>query len=804
MNRKQFCSGRRQKECMAQCVLLLALLIGSFYVLREYLFGNSLLVFNDIGSDTWQQYVMQYATVVNHLKEGNFTLWDFNNGFGTNMLSMNLFDPSLMLLYLLGVLSGTQKMLYFLSWIQVLRILLAGLVFYRYLSMFSYQIPTKFTLAFVYGFNGYLMVWGQHYQFGMVTIYLPLLLIFAEKYLRKEKGRCFFPVMTAICCVYSVYLAYMCLITVGFYLIFRLWIMDIEGMRTRIRKFFGGCVQILLGIGMSCMIFLPSAYTMLGVSGRVSGGGMGIWKWIKTYVSLFPRAYYESVLMRVCSSNLQETYQLADGKFELYLNYYEDPVLFVSNIVLILAIQMVFVFWRSEEKRRVKAAFYTAIVMCGLLLALPIGGCIFNAFQYTSHRHTFLFMPFLLLMAAWMWEYLQRSRKRSILAVMLTFFGIEGILYLGYRQSVYELHKENCIILAATSALMLWLLTFYPMVQKWKMKRCFTVLFFFLAAVNVLSDGKTAYSERITLKKDDAEYFKEMYSEDVQEALAWLKNYDTEFYRVEKDYSAGTIAMDALVQGYYGVSTYNSTLNKNLKEFLELAYPGIFLYDPNHVVFWNSAEDSFMASFFGVRYLLSKEADLEEASYRLLKQFGDVYVYENSLETSVARFYETAVSEVTFRKLCKNDEREEVLKNVIAIRDLENPITLKKARKWIREASHTDENPKAGNTDPSAVTLDSLEKHSKVTGRVEASTNGYVMVMIPYEQGWSLTVDGEEAQLLCADLGFLSFKVEEGSHEFQLTFETEMLREGWMVSIFFWCIYGVWIFTEQRKKHRRG
>ena len=38
------------------------------------------MIFNDIGSDTWQQYIMNYTSIVNHLRDGSFSLWDFNNG----------------------------------------------------------------------------------------------------------------------------------------------------------------------------------------------------------------------------------------------------------------------------------------------------------------------------------------------------------------------------------------------------------------------------------------------------------------------------------------------------------------------------------------------------------------------------------------------------------------------------------------------------------------------------------------------------------------------------------------------------
>ena len=128
------------------------------------------MVFDDVGGDTWQQYTMHYASIVNHLRAGTFSLWDFTNGMGTNMFLLSLFDPSLILLYVIGVILGAAHMLFYLVWIQILKILVAGFVFYLFLSEFNYSRPAKFLAAFAYGLSGYLMIWGQHYQFGMVTI----------------------------------------------------------------------------------------------------------------------------------------------------------------------------------------------------------------------------------------------------------------------------------------------------------------------------------------------------------------------------------------------------------------------------------------------------------------------------------------------------------------------------------------------------------------------------------------------------------------------------------------------------------
>ena len=60
------------KESKTRLLLLAALFFSCLFIFRQYLFGDSVLVFDDVGGDTWQQYTMYYADIVNHLRAGNF------------------------------------------------------------------------------------------------------------------------------------------------------------------------------------------------------------------------------------------------------------------------------------------------------------------------------------------------------------------------------------------------------------------------------------------------------------------------------------------------------------------------------------------------------------------------------------------------------------------------------------------------------------------------------------------------------------------------------------------------------------
>lgn len=60
------------KESQTRLLLLAALFVSCLFIFRSYLFGDSVLVFDDVGGDTWQQYTMHYASIVNHLRRGIF------------------------------------------------------------------------------------------------------------------------------------------------------------------------------------------------------------------------------------------------------------------------------------------------------------------------------------------------------------------------------------------------------------------------------------------------------------------------------------------------------------------------------------------------------------------------------------------------------------------------------------------------------------------------------------------------------------------------------------------------------------
>lgn len=742
------------------CILALVLLASGLLVYWKYVFGNQLFVFNDIGSDTMQQYVMHYQTIINHIRDGNFSFWDFNNGFGTSMFQLNLFDPTLDFLYLTGVLTGTEHLLYYLVYLQIFRMVLAGIACYLFLSLFGYEEKTKILTAYIYGLNGFMMVWGQHYQFGIALTYLPFLLYFLEKSLRRKKFYLPLSIMSCLQIIYSFYLGYMAFEAAGIYLIFRLYYMEGMAVKEKLEMFGKRVGGMLLGIGMGAVTLLPGAYVVFGISSRMQEKA-GILERLQTMFTPYPLPYYKTLVLKFFSGHLNGR----NNEYNGFMNYYEDPNVFFGTLFLIVFIQYLFLFRRKSQSRKKKAVGICAILLSAMIYLLPLGGIAFNGFaSYPTLRFTFVFMPFFALLTADVLErmVIKKEISRAGLAV-------SGVLIAGgylYRLTAVEgtTFQVNTVVLATTGVMMV--IVFWRSSQRKgeSGRRQAAAILCGLVAVNMLSEGYASAANRVTVEKDSS-YFTELYQEDIQDALAYLRETDDSFYRVEKDFESATFCMDALAQNYRGISTYNSTMNGNLQYLLKTYYPEVFFANEAHIRFSQFAWNPEFASLCGIKYLLSKDPQLATPGYHKLKQFGNIYIYQLDIMNGFGKFFGQTIPEQEFDGLLENELPAVVMNRLLVLSEETNQLK--------GNASGT-------------VSVKDTGNDSRLTGTVTCSGEGYVMLPIPFEGGWTAEVDGHRQELIKADYGFTAFYVEEGNHDFTLKFAPPLLKEGLILSGVCW------------------
>ncbi len=862
-------------------------------------------MFEDIGSDTKQLYIMQYNTIVNHLRSGDLSLWDSTNGFGVSVFQYTLFNPLLWILYLSGLIFGNSVMAYMLVWIMILAFILSGIAMWHFLSCFAFNTRAKFLAAYIYSFNGFITLWGQHYAFLAIFTYMPLILMLMEKAIRKKSFSPALGLVSGLVVLCTYYFSYMFLNIAAVYAVIRIWTLRPNGIKEYFSVLFKQAAAVLMGVGIGCLNLLPNMAIVFNVSARTDST-LSLFGRIIESCTLWPKEYYKTLIYRFLSCGLQgnSSAQTYTG----YYNYYEAPSVFFTSLFIILLVQFLIFLIIKKWDQRLKAAGIVAVLAGAFMLLIPVGSLPFNFFVYAFSRHTFVMMPFFALMTAFMLNKLITERFLSKAGLILAAAACVFVYYKAYREAL----KLNVVVLAAALCVFTLLLAVFILIYANGSQKYLNAVFVLIVLVIMGQCGveliATVRGREIV--EGDSSYF-DIYSEDYQALSAWLEENDDDAYRIESDFYTASYCMDNLTTGYDGVSCYNATMNSHILDFVSYLFPEMNYVDAKHILFTQVSDKLQLHDLFGIKYIVSMSSSAPYEGYELAAQFGDLYLFENTSWTGYASFYTDISTQSEYEKLCEEDaliDTAALLSSVLILEDEyadTNTLTaddLSIYQKELTEEYCIDDSAIVGDVEvnkdgsyscntlgtlyfplnkeiasedetislsltfdfvqgynvyvstseggseyvatvpeegsisininlPAGTTgiyirvknmeplrISGFEFYSSVnssytqtaviemtdTGsdgsyiaNVSVNDSGYFLMPIAYEVGWSVTVDGENAEALVADYGFSAVYLEAGEHVIEYSYEQPYAKTSLVITLIF---TGMWIAAVIYKK----
>ena len=317
-------------------------------------------------------------------------LWDSSIGYGADVLTTLSYyvigDP--LALTSAFVPESYTELLY--DGLVLLRFYLAGAAFSAYCLSRGKGRAASLAGAVTYTFCTYAVYAGVKHPFFLnPMIYFPLLLIGAERVLKKKKPG-LFVFMVFISALSNFYFFYMIVLGTIIYLIFRYFSLD--GKRT-LRGFLSMILHFLLygviGTLMSMALFLP---TVLLFKGTLRSEA------VSPLMLLYPASYYKGFLIGFLSV------QTGTDMYWTLLGYTWPVVpalitLFVRNRKKDM---------RQREGRVLGAAFITLTIM----LMLPVFGRIFNGFAYVSNRWVWIYSALIAFILADSWDHMAEFLRR--------------------------------------------------------------------------------------------------------------------------------------------------------------------------------------------------------------------------------------------------------------------------------------------------------------------------------------------------------------------------------------------------------
>ena len=754
--------------------------VSIFVVFGHFIVGDGYYMYSDIGSDTIHQYYPFYVNEVLHIRNGDFSIYNWNFGLGTNIISANmwLLDPFGIFIVLVGCIFGPGSVAYALVWMQIFKLACVYFISSKFFRYFFNSEVAVGTAALTFTFSGYIMLWGQHYFMGTLCFFIILLMYAIERYIRYEYrgGELLLVLSVSAVLIFSYYAGYMVGITAMVYFLIRLLFGrdKSESATDLFRKLFKTVFLVCCGVMISAIVLVPSTYHVMTDSSRLSATTA---EKIDTFKRLFFRPFsmdgFKTKLCRFVSNN---SLGITGNGNDYFPNYYEAPIYFCSMGIFFFIGQWLVNGFKEAWKNK-GIIKYLVILVVAYIIFFNDGVAFFmNAGGGLSFRYTFVLMPVLAFMVASVIQKIYEEKKVEpigvVVAIILSIMTISCMYGDGVKDSKVFTHKIVVVIIGF--AILFCVIN----LSKKKVSFVFSAIIILTIASNILDSCQTTNNrgyvrnENMTLTWDG-----DLLENDTQKALDWIASQDDSFYRIAKDYSDWDEISDAFVEKYDTVTVYNSTLNTDVEDYYINIYPGVKMYNPAIRVFQlNTKLDQAASDVVNIKYLLAKNK--VDNNWRLLKRFGDVNVYQNKNTDNLAKWYTKTISKEKFEGL-SDDEKSVYLKDYVVVND-----------EFDLESGSAE------------LTQFKRETPTKISGAIKSDAAGVLMIAIPCQEGWKVKVDGKESKLLKCDYGFVGTLVEPGEHSIEVTFSLPYLKEGVCISVIGAIISLVYIVLNRRKYNR--
>lgn len=761
------------KQCEEHPLILLSfmMVITSVFVYCRFLFGDKAFVYVDVGSDTKDVYYPFFIMLIRKITNGDFSMWDSTYGTGCNVLSRQA-DVGNIFTWL-ACIFGENNLKDELVYVQLIKIFLCGYLCYLYLCNFKFANMTKIIVAYIYAFNGYMILWGQHYFFGSACVYVIMLLCTIEKAMHDKKGYLYTALAVAVLLCSSYYLGFMILLTAGAYTIFRLLHMySWKERKSALKKIAGLTISVLIGGCMASFLFLPSVYFVMNVSSRLNSDS-GIFERIVSYASqMHTLQTYKSTLLRLYSNSLEGTTNYTGG-----WNYYEAPQLyFTSYNVMILLLFFTEIFLDKKRTKKVKILNIVETFISGMFLFLPVGALVMNGFSGITFRYTYIFLPLFGLCYAEIIEKIL-CRKLSGKKAQIILCGMLSFLFLFIALIGYENYTViNILKLLYLFFILLFIVVIYTYVYNKKIYgNMLIVCIVGLIVANVMADSFISTNYRGCV---DTKSYQVNGDANVEAAIQYLHEKDPSYYRIEKNFIDVSLCNDSMLEGYRGISAYNSVMNHNVAEFADEIWPELWTGDLGCILgFLNAYTDVNKATLMGIKYILTKEMITDVPEYVYIDTIGDVYIYQNTCVQSFGQFYNRTMNQDDFIKLPMEERNEIINNNVLVLKDIDT-------KKTSMQNSISESN----------IDIQDNKNSGKIEGTVDTEGDGWLFMPIPFEKGWKAYVDGKETKVWQGNIGFSAIFLDAGKHKIMFRYSTPMLKEGiagsflGLLLLIVWCI----------------
>ena len=772
-------------------LLLLLFLFGGF------LFGDRLFLFKDIGSDSINYYYPQMVNVAAYLEEYGIPSWSFNLGMGQNMLPLSIGDPFMWPLYLIG----KENLAYGIAWMEVLKFLSAGLLFYNFLRMLKMSYHSSIIGALAYSFSGFMVIGSGWYVFSTQGVYIAALLLGFELLFQKK-----------IWWLFSVAVFFLAG-DISFYLYFGALLILVYGSLRMVDEYGKDYSKYLwtylnlilfgaLGVLMSSFLLISTVDQMLN-SPRVSGESA----YFKELLNRSPFApgdikHNLTVISRIFANDLigDANYKVVQNpnaggaltninNFSGWQNYLEAPMLYCGLFTLLLLPQALFL---SRGKKRIIFSLGFLFVVIPIMFPFLRNAIWLFTGDYYRIFSLFFIISFLLIaLNALELIYKKRQLNYIVLFASLIFWLV--MLFAPFGKSP---NHQIVVDEVLRNIIVMFLLTHTFIIAGLGIssyRQTSRIAMIGMVALELLLISSYSHNNsRPVITKTEFKS-KQGYNDYTVDALDKIRKKDkTAFYRISKYYQSGTAmhgsTNDARVQGYFSTLNYHSFNQKNYIKFLG-DFDIIDTKDEFQTRWAKGLQNNPLLQIIASnKYMFVKNVVPPFPGYSLIDSVGDVKIFENNNFLPLGFTYDNYLSESEFKKLSKDNgslKKQIAVLKALVIED--SDLTDFKASKNLDTNSiNMNYSLEELDMDVKELKSNTLQitsfKETNIVGKIKLDKPEALFFSIPFDPSWSAKVDGKRVKLYRANLGLMALPLTAGEHSIELSFTPPFWNLSLMLS----------------------
>ena len=736
-------------------------------VFSRFISGQFYFAYIDIGSDSFGQVVPFAMHMARTLASEGFTGWSFESGLGspTALWLGDVFG-------LLSQLGGPDHVLPFRVWVYVLKLVLGGAAFFVFVRAYVTRWETVVISALAYSFCGYAVINGQWDSEASAFIFFPLILWAINRHLRSAKVIAL-PLVVALSLVSGVFFValavFLMLCCLAFVLtspepkvMLKAWLLKILPLT-------------VIGYLLASPILLPIVLQLMD-SSRVGGGQSLFQKILEQSLRLNDWPLINAEIGGLFHKDIFGIGSLYKG----YWNYFEGPGFYIGIILLLLIPQI----WNGSAKER-------------RVLLLGIGAVIlyflFPVFRYAAMGFA---VPYFRVSTLWV----------TLILLMLAAKAVDQVLVNGVSGRLGLVGAVSCVaLLALVTQGGMGANVWQPHVTKVSALAVLAVATLLLANRKILSARLVPFSlmslvviETVVIaapsyieNRVPVTPAQQLYDDGTLEALKAIRQIDKGVFRIEKTYHSVSLD-DALAQDYMGVKSY-FLHGRGEVDF----YIGLGLIPPaqaatavNYTNWLPNVGPRFVLnSLLGVKYIIAREP-VQWPGFVATIKGANYQIYRNELALPLGIVQTKQITQREFATLYAKPERDANFFRDIAIfnaavvpelipgygdafdlNDLASSKTVSLQDRYINPALVLQ---------ATGLRIQQFASNH-IVGSIHPEKPGILVFSIPFNQGWSLKIDGQDTATIRANFGMLGAPIQAGEHSVVLDFRLPGQRTGFLL-----------------------